>query len=384
MHDELAMLLLIVFAVFVIMPAKNRILAFILQQRKIPIYPDPIMSDVELPRHPMNVESLFSKDFPLLAAYLGLQSAALIVLEPNRKAYRLYSYRKKKKIAEQLLSRRKYDRLFQFLAKVEPGSLLRDNKALPEGIAKDIHALEIDKVYPFSYRKVPMGFFIFQKDFQSSYANHVLEIFRHKAALAVQNSILAHRVIDGRIYEREFTVAERVRKALFFSDAPKIKSYSISHYEQDFPLMLNYFPLQDNHWLFMAIYGRSMRAAQAILTFSIVGHIYSFIHLHTKTELHSLLSSIKEHEDWIKAEHSLALLLMKLDTQSNTLEYLGNKAFSIYKNYSSKRDAREIHRRRHVDLQEEKQSAEIRPGFSFDICCAKAKFLTIAYDQNEN
>lgn len=322
MHYELVSLILIAISVFILFPAREMLLAYLLKDDHSLLFHKGLGDLGSIKRYP-SIGSLIHNDFPNFIGRLGLSVSSLAILEIGRKAYRIYHYRKKKLITNEILKRKEYDKLCRMLAK-NPRGVSIENKFLSKETQAQMKKLNARLIYPLLYHKSVLGFFIFRGIPlpRGDWAKEFIEIFRRKATLSAQNHILSQRVIDNRIYDQEFAIASRIQRGLKNTQGPKIENYKIELLDADTPLMFEFFMLAKRRWLFALMICRPFTGSTGILVYSLIGQLYSLIHLPKRMDLQKLFHSIKSSADKQSAGASIKILFLDLDEKSRKMNFL--------------------------------------------------------------
>ena len=340
MHNELVTLIFIGISVLILFPARDRILNYLLKGENYSSLPNRSLSASGFAKRYLNIESLIHDDFPDFTNRLQLSASSLAILEGGRKFYRIYHYRKKKIIANDILDRKSCDTLCHLLAK-NPQGVYADHKITPEAISEEIEAqiknLNARVIHPLLYHKAVLGFLVFCDIPRGAQAKEFVEIFRYKATLSVQNHILSQRVIDNRVYDQEFAVASRIQKALENNTEPQIQNYKVQLLDSNLSLMSEFFMLNKSRWLFALMICKPFTGSAGILVYSLIGQLYSLIHLQKRVSLRKLFHSVKSSADRQSADNPIKLLFMELDEKTKKISFLTEeKNFRVekYKNLS--------------------------------------------------
>ena len=320
MHNELVTLIFIGFSVLILFPARERILRHLLKEDYSSLS-NQSLGVLGFTRKYLSLRSLIHTDFPVFVERLEISGSSLALLEAKRKFYQIYHYRRKKIIAQASLDRKSCDVLCHLLVKHSRG-LYIDQKGISKEIEGQMRKLKARVIYPLLYRKVVLGFFVFHDIPRGRQAQELVEVFRHRSTLIAQNYILSQRVIDNRIYDQEFALANRVRKALDNTSVPQIPNYKVQLPKTDIPLMFEFFMLDKKHWVFAIMLCESFTGSTGILLYTLIGRLYSLLHLQKKTSLKNLFYSMKENLDLAGRDSSIKLLLISLNEKTGKVHFI--------------------------------------------------------------
>ena len=363
MHNELVTLIFIGVSVFILFPARERVLHYLLKEESYSSLPGRSLRDPSFAKRYLSVESLIHNDFPNFTERLQISASSLAILEVGRKFYRIYHYRKKRLSSNEVLDRKSCDTLCRLLAK-NPQGVYVEHKALSKETQEQMKKLNARVIHPLLYRKAVLGFFVFRDLPRGTQAQELVEIFRYKATLSVQNHILSQRVIDNRVYDQEFAVASRIQKALENTAEPQIQNYKVQLLDRDLPLMFEFFKLNKGRWLFALMICKSFTGPMGILVYSLIGRLYSLIHLQKRIGLQKLFHSIKNSTEWQGTGNSIKLLFLELDEKAKRLSLLTEEEdFAVeehknrFSNSPKKRVKRKYIKSKHSSLKLEAQTS---------------------------
>ncbi len=331
MRNEIVTVIFIVISVLLLFPIRKKFLYYFLRKDIYSSLSGFDFTNLDFSELPFNIEALVRTNFPELMSWLGISSASLSILEPNRMSYRVYLYHKKKLIDEATHDRKTYDKLCRYLGEKADNIFLEDEN-LPDDIHKQMESLHVTAIYPLLYRSFAIGFFTFREtpSLSSIHAKQVIAIFSNRAVLSVQNYILSNRVIDTRIYDNELKLASRIRKALERPMGPQIPSYEIKRLPTERPFVFEFFKIGPRRWVFVALFCNRFSDSSGILIYSILGRLYSSVHLLTHITLARLASNMKNSLNWQYIEYSIHTLFMELNEDNKQLKLFTNtKGFSV-------------------------------------------------------
>ena len=328
-YDEIVISIFIVFSILVLFPIRSKVLAYLLQKDDYTLLVGGDFSDLDFAERSLDMRSLLREDFPDFIDWLQLSSGSIAVMDVKRKSYHVYLYRKRKLVSEQNINRKAYDKLCSFLAKSSQ-SISINHTSLPKEVETQMKSLNAHTIHPLLYRSIVLGFLILHEPPRTPYTERTLEIFKHKAVLSVQNYILSHRVIDSRIYDREFQTAERVQKALENTAEPELSAFNIERLHGGTPpLIFEFFRLGQKKMLFMIIICETFSGSIGLFVYSILGRLYSFIHLRKRITLESLLKHIDKSQDWPRNLPSIKILFLELNEKTKRLSFSRAEEFEI-------------------------------------------------------
>ena len=332
MYDEIVTIVFIVVAILILFPTRKKILSYFFHSRDYAFMLSGDFSDLDISTQPFAMETLLHKEFPVFLDWLGMSSGAIAILDPERKSYNLYYYHNKKMIRQQNLDRRTCEKLCRCLAELPTdGKISINETSLSEDVRQYMKELNAYHIYPLRYRKVVMGFLVFHKSLRKSYTKHILQTFKYKAALSVQNYILSHRVIDSRIYDQEFKIAQRIHGALKSSEAPKISHYEIKWSKPEMGVVSDFFLTDRKHWLFVSLSYMHFTGSVGILIYSILGQIYSLINMKRYLGLEQLAREIAITHSWQQTDLPINVLLLELGQRNPKFNFfMTGKDFTIF------------------------------------------------------
>ena len=331
MYNEVTTFIFIVVSILLLFPIRKKILHFFLQRNIYASLSGSDFTNLDFAELPFGLEALVRTSFPELISWLGVFSASLAILEPNRRSYRIYSYHKKRLSNERVSNRKDYEKLCRYLARQNDGIFLED-ESLPDDIRQQMEDLHVAAIYPLLYRSLVMGFFTFRvsPSISWNHAKQAISIFSNRAALSVQNYILSHRVIDFRVYENEFKLAQRVRKALERSVDMQTPNHIIKRLPTESPFVFEFFKLSPKRWISIALFCDRFSESSGIFVYSIIGRLYSFLHLSKKITLSQLANQVKASLNWQHFEHPIHILFIEINEVNKQLRlFTDKKEFSL-------------------------------------------------------
>ena len=327
LYNEIVIFLYIIISILILFPARRRLLIFILGREDYNWLINGDFTNVHLGKYPLTIDYLLQKDFPAFMAWAGVRSGALILIHSKQKDYTIYEFNKRKLLSQNSLDYEKYESLFRYLFQNKRELSLKE-ESLPNTIKKLLKSLQACVIHPLVYKKSVLGLIIFHDELRTNYKKRVAEIFKYRASLIIQNTILSQRVIDARIYEQEFKIANRVQKALRSSTDIDVPGYDIHFFDNQASVLFEPFRLSGKRWLFCIFVCETFNGASGILVYNVLGRMYSRIRLREYINLKSLNIYLKSDLSWQNREHPIYVLFLELNTVTQNVSfYTEHKSF---------------------------------------------------------
>ncbi len=330
-YNEIVITIFILISILILFPIRSKLLSKFLERNNYLSLFGIDINQIDLAVHSLDMETFLHEDFPSFIDWLSFSSASIAIIGVERKTYRIYHYHKRKLVKESIIHRKSYEKLCSFLSN-SPKSISINDKLLPKDVKEQMKNLDANTVHPLLYRSSVLGFFMTKETHRPLYTEKALEFFKHKSALIVQNYILSNRVIDSRIYDREFQMAQKVQRDLENTTEPELYDFTIKRIieEGDLPpLIFEFIKLDQKKILFMALICEVFNGATGILVYSVLGQLYSFIHLRKNISLASLLKHMQENEDWHRASSSMKSLFFEVDEKTKHINFSTSEEFEI-------------------------------------------------------
>ena len=338
-YHEIVTMVFIIISVLILFPARQKIQSILLRSYKyFPIIGSHIdLRNMNFLSISFTVESLINQIFPDFLIWLRVSRGSLIIMDTGRKMYHLYMYEKGKLIQTRSLHRKEFEQLSRYLVKKRKQVVLTDEK-LPPFVLEQMKKLEAYWIHPILYRNTLTGFLTFCEPLRSLNAENTIEIFGYKVALCIQNYILSSRVIDSSVYDLEFKLAERIQNALGNSTVPTMSHYTIQRNTIGLPMLLEPFQLEKKRLIFAILVCDHFSAAEGILLYGVLGHLYSQINLIPNISLLRLSESLKKNQDWQRTEHQIHILFFELYEDRNKINLLSESINFSFRPHQDKEE----------------------------------------------
>lgn len=295
-YNEIVSLVFLLLAVLFLFPARERLHRLVLGRTDYEAMFGGTHHLDFIATH-FTIDSIAHEIFPELMAWMGVRAAKLAISDSARKHFVYYLYSEGQPIKERSSYYHSVDELLRFVK--HERTPLTPERPLPEEIRKILVRMRAALFFPIFYRNRMVGFLILHEPPTNKYAERALETFAGKAAASIQNSILSARFMDSAAMEREFLVAEKIRKFLQRTDLPTIPGIQINLYENErAPIVVEFFttPEQRGTAWFLVMFGADrVNGSSAILLSSLLGSLYSFIKKDNQITLHKLLTHFRKN-----------------------------------------------------------------------------------------
>ena len=343
MYNEIVTIVFIIISVLILFPARQKIQSILLRSYKhFPIIGNHIdLRNMNFLSISFTVESLINQIFPDFLIWLRVSRGSLIIMDTGRKMYHLYMYEKGKLIQTRTLPRKEFEKLSQYLVKKKKPVVLSEEK-LPPFVLEQMKKLEAYWIHPILYRNTLTGLLIFCEPLRILNAENTIEIFGYKVSLCIQNYILSSRVIDSSVYDLEFKLAERIRNALGNSTVPTMLHFTIQKNTIDLPMLLESFQIEKKRSVFAILVCDHFSAAEGILLYGVLGHLYSQINLMPNISLLRLSESLKKDQDWQRAEHQIHILFFELYENRDKIKLLSESINFSFRPHQHKEEVNHL------------------------------------------
>ncbi len=348
LRNEIATVLFILVSVLVLFPLRDMILLRLSKRGHLNYYLPHKHQVFDFIEKPFSITSLVYKDFPDLAEWLSISEYSLAILESSRKTFFFYQYKKNKVVGKNIIDKKNIDKLCLQLTKHSQEGLHISEPSLSEDVTTQMKEINAQMIYPLLFRKNIVGLLIFNQSSKNILGKSLIEVFRHKATLTIQNYILSQRIIDFRVYENEFKAAQRVLKGMENLQIPNISNYSIEKKPLTQPYLLEYFELSHQVYLFQIIICSRLSASVGLIIYGLIGQLYAYIHLNQKTNLDKITSYLSLSKDWQLADPLVEILFLELNTQKNSVNIFSNQSNYILLNKLKKKNS-EVEKQTDID-----------------------------------
>ncbi len=311
MHSQLVTILFIVTAVVVLFPARQQALQYLLGNRESTAFLGVETHHLDVIARQFSVSTLVEEIFPDLMDWLGVRSARLAVLNPNRRLYDSYAYRRGQAhpvragrddwIAEAARTLRGFRRTLHIHeAGLSPAGreLFRQSGAV--------------LIQPLIYRRRLSGFLLLNETPRQRTAERALEFFANKAAVSIQNNILTNRVIDSRIYDRELSAARRIQSSLHNAPLPEIPGLTLHRHDHPASILEFIHGREPGVFYLVGLCLDRLTSPGGIALSTMLGYLYSFTARERNFTLQRILGQLRKYRSQLSGTHSVAIFAAEI------------------------------------------------------------------------
>ncbi len=321
-YDEIVTVLFIILSVLILFPARERLLKFIFKKQEYFSFFGREFHHLDFIARQFTYEAMVEEIFPELLAWLRVRSGKLAILDSLRRDLKLHSYRRGVIREDRMHSRYPIKKLTEYVLQ-NPGILRIDRPNIPEVESEFLRKFNAAVLQPFMHRRRLLGFLILHEMPRNRFFQRALDLFAGKAAVSIQNYILSSKIIDSRMYEQEFSAAEKIRNLLQSSKIPELHHISIRNLKRkSFPCILEFFQSESGKWFLVILCTPRLTSAAGILLYGVLGHLYSYIHTEKSIQLNRLLSHLRHDPELSTAEYRMDILVAEIQPQEQILTTL--------------------------------------------------------------
>ncbi len=291
-YNEIVTLLFLVSSVIFLFPARDRLHRLVFGRTESALFSD--AHHLDFIARQFTIESLTQEVFPALMQWMGVRAAKLAIADRGRNHFVYYVYSEGQPVRTRQSYYHSLEELLRF-ARQERRPLAPELPA-PEEIRRILSRIRAAYFLPIFYRNRMVGFLILHDPPANKYSDRALETFTGKAAASIQNSLLSARYMDAAAMDREFLVAEKIRKFLQRTEIPVIPGVSITTFAgEGAPVVIEFLraPDQADVWFAVMFAADRLNGSTAILLSSRLGSLYSLGKKETHLNLHKLLSHFR-------------------------------------------------------------------------------------------
>ena len=273
-YNEVVTLLFLLSSVLFLFPARDRLHKILFGKNESALFGD--AHHLDFIARQFTVESLTMEVFPSLMQWMGVRAAKLAIAEGGHSHYVYYVYSEGQPVRTRQSYYHSLEELLLY-AKQERRPLAPE-LPVPEGIRKLLTRIRAAYFLPIFYRNRMVGFLILHDPPDNKYADRALETFAGKAAASIQNSLLSSRFMDATAMDREFLVAEKIRKFLQRTEIPQIPGFKIEAFTGErAPIVIEFLraPDRSDVWFAVLFAADRLNGSTAILLSSRLGSLYS-------------------------------------------------------------------------------------------------------------
>jgi hypothetical protein len=237
-------------------------------------------------------DSIIHEVFPELMQWMGVRAAKLAIPDSSRRHFTYHIYSEGTKLRTRVSYYHSMEPLIRY-AKQKRESLAPES-AMPEEIRRILVRIHAALFFPICYRNKMVAFLILHNAPENKYAERALDTFAGKAAASIQNALLSARFMDATAIQREFMVADKIRRFLSRMDVPAIPGVSIESFSNEgMAVVVEFFPGEKQSWFAVMMGTDRLNGSSAIVLSSMLGSLYSLVRRESGLTLHKLLTHFR-------------------------------------------------------------------------------------------
>lgn len=315
-YNETVTVLFIVVSILILFPAREQLLKNFLKRADYAAFFGGDLHHVDFMARPFTLHSLVHEVLPELLNWLGFSSGRLAVLDPGRRSFSFYSFRRGHVIRSRRLRMKSGDELPRIL-KYQRSVVTLDNS--PPNVSEIIRGLRAAEIHPILYRARLLGFLLLPAPPRNPFASRALDLFCGKAAVSIQNEFITERIMDSGSYEEEFASADKIRGLLAATRIPEVPGYRIERMSSEkYSALIEFIQTQDGRWFVAALTLPSGSSRSGLVLAGLLGQLYSLVLREKEITVNRIARVLEAGEELLGSEE-VDLLIAEFQFKENTL-----------------------------------------------------------------
>jgi hypothetical protein len=334
-YSETVTVLFILISVFILFPARDMALRFILKRSDYDRIFGGELHHLDFIAQHFTIPSMTSEVFPALMIWLKVRSGRIAVMDNTARQITFYILRRNQVIQKNSGLYEYYDDLSQFM-KYKRSFIYNYDEDLPASVRSFMDRFNVRMLIPFIYRKNPVGFLILHESPQHQFSQRALDLFARKAAVTIHNAQLSEKMADFATYDREMRSAVKVQKFLHKSPVPHLKSLKFSLTSSRYELTaIEFIPAADQTYTMIILAFPRISGIGGIVLAGIIGRLFSFIHFTSKSgsrnyiDESELLQFLKQDHDPAYTDHRAEFMICTFSDKNSGFRIMTEGNFSV-------------------------------------------------------
>lgn len=348
-YNEIVTVLFIVISVLILFPARDQLMRGLLKKYDYDRIFGGDYHHLDFIARQFQMETMIREIFPELMQWLRVRSGRIAILDPERKQYTYHIYKNGELLDRQSSHFQDFEDISGHLKQIR--GILHSEDELSDDMVEFMERFRAVVLQPFIYRRNPVGFLILHDPPRHSHFRRAIELFAQKAAVSIHNNMLSNKVIEARMYEREFREASKIRRFLQNHRPPQIPRYDLLlHRHKKQLYLVEFLKESEETWFLIIICSVRYSGASGIILSGVLGHIYALFTHSDRMTLHRLLKLVRKIPNLMQSEYPMDFMIAEINTEQNTFKIMQDGAYRLVNKQNRDEDLSVPRWRRSIQL----------------------------------